>query len=396
MNKFKKKIRILTMLDYYLPGYKAGGPVRTINYMVSQLTDNFEFWIITRDHDVADEMPYESISSDTWSRIAKANIYYVSEERWTIRNLARLIQSTQYDILYLNSFFSSWTTILPLFMRFFGKLTARPIVLAPRGEFSPGALKLKRLKKKVFLNVLIPIGFYNNIIWQASSHDEACLIRAQLSKYLLNKPPKSIFVAPNILPIIKPNEENIYIKRIPGPKRIIFLSRITPKKNLEFLISIISKISTEIEFSIYGPVDNYDYWNRCKESLSFLPPHIKIHVNEAVVHERVREVFSAHDLFLFPTSGENFGHVIFESLSAGTPVMVSDQVFWKSDKFGSLQVLPLDHNTWVTKINSWIEYSDEELNSLRKGAYNYACNFSSNSNTLKMNRELFFCALGLN
>lgn len=33
--------------------------------------------------------------------------------------------------------------------------------------------------------------------------------------------------------------------------------------------------------------------------------------------------------FLFPTLGENYGHVIFEALAAGCPVIVSDQTPWQ-------------------------------------------------------------------
>jgi len=40
---------ILGLVEYYLPGYKSGGPVRTIANMVNQLSDHFEFWIVTRD-----------------------------------------------------------------------------------------------------------------------------------------------------------------------------------------------------------------------------------------------------------------------------------------------------------------------------------------------------------
>ncbi|MNF89332.1 Glycosyl transferases group 1 [compost metagenome] len=43
----------------------------------------------------------------------------------------------------------------------------------------------------------------------------------------------------------------------------------------------------------------------------------------------VQKVFSQYDLFFFPTRGENYGHVIAESLSVGTPVLLSDQTPWR-------------------------------------------------------------------
>ena len=35
------------------------------------------------------------------------------------------------------------------------------------------------------------------------------------------------------------------------------------------------------------------------------------------------------DVFLLPTGGENFGHAIFEALSCGVPVLISDQTPWR-------------------------------------------------------------------
>jgi len=37
-----------------------------------------------------------------------------------------------------------------------------------------------------------------------------------------------------------------------------------------------------------------------------------------------------HDLFFFPTLGENYGHVIMEALMAGCPVLLSDRTPWRN------------------------------------------------------------------
>jgi glycosyltransferase involved in cell wall biosynthesis len=36
-----------------------------------------------------------------------------------------------------------------------------------------------------------------------------------------------------------------------------------------------------------------------------------------------------HDLFILPTLGENYGHVIVEAWAAGVPVLLSDQTPWR-------------------------------------------------------------------
>ena len=49
----------------------------------------------------------------------------------------------------------------------------------------------------------------------------------------------------------------------------------------------------------------------------------------AAPHSQVASIMAEHDLFLFPTHGENYGHVIVEALLAGCPVLISDQTPWR-------------------------------------------------------------------
>ena len=49
------------------------------------------------------------------------------------------------------------------------------------------------------------------------------------------------------------------------------------------------------------------------------------------------------DLFLFPTVGENYGHVIQEALSAGCVALISDQTPWQDlEQSGVGAAIPLD------------------------------------------------------
>ena len=84
---------------------------------------------------------------DAW----KSSCFYVSPANQTVAVLAKVIKNTPHDVLYLNSFFSPVFTLKPLLARFFGALPRRPVVLAPRGEFSAGALKMKGMKKTSYV-----------------------------------------------------------------------------------------------------------------------------------------------------------------------------------------------------------------------------------------------------
>ena len=66
--KVNQKKKILIFVDWYLPGYKAGGPIRSIANMYSQLKNEYDFLIVTSDMDLHEATPYANIISDRWTK----------------------------------------------------------------------------------------------------------------------------------------------------------------------------------------------------------------------------------------------------------------------------------------------------------------------------------------
>src|SRR6056297_435855 len=114
---YRQKIKVIVFITYYLPGYKSGGPVRSITNMVDQLSDEFNFSIITKDRDAQDLQKYPDVQIDTWNQVGKAKVYYMSPQKEKLLNLASLLRKTSHNVVYLNSFFSYKFAILPLFAR---------------------------------------------------------------------------------------------------------------------------------------------------------------------------------------------------------------------------------------------------------------------------------------
>lgn len=389
MKQPTKKPVILVMLAYYLPGYKSGGPVRTLANMVDQLGDDFEFRIITRDRDMLDTSPYDSVSVDQWNSVGKASVFYASPGRIDFSSLIRLINETHHDVLYLNSFFNFSFTILPLLARRLGKLPNRPLVLAPRGEFSTGALNrrwVKKLKKKIYITAAKSNGMYRNITWQASSEHEAQDIERVFpdSKGLIH-------VAPDLTPILAENQLYQTEMKINKPPKILFLSRIAPMKNLEFALEVLETVSARAEFHIYGTIEDQSYWNRCKKLFERMPSNITVQYHGIADHEKVQEIMRDHDLFFLPTRGENFGHVIFESLAAGTPVLISDQTPWKDlEERGAGWVYSLKNpGSYKQLLEEFLKTESNERKEQRKKTRKYAFEHSTNKEIVKINKELF-------
>lgn len=387
MHNQKRKYIILVFCDAYLPGYKAGGPVRTIANMVEYLEDEFQFKIITLNHDLNEaDKPYQNIKSGHWNRIGKADVFYLSSQKRLLGEFINILNSINYDIVYLNSFFSPDFTIRPLLLRRFGLIPDKPFALAPRGEFSPGALNLKKIKKKVYFHAAKLFGLYRGILWQASSLYEEANIRQFFGENI------SVVIAPNLPPLLK-TEEKLHIKSCKGEKslNILFLSRITRMKNLKGALVSLKDLKGDIQFDVYGPIEDKAYWDECLEIFRYFPNNIKVRHYSGVQHDKVMSIMANYDIFFLPTLGENFGHVILEALCAGCPVLISDRTPWRNlEKKKVGWDLPLEQpERFKAVLQDCVNMSNEDYIKWSRNAREYGIQITKDGNAVSQNRALF-------
>src|SRR3546814_13807138 len=90
-----------------------------------------------------------------------------------------------HNAVYINSFFDPQFATLPLIARQFGWAPSAPtVILAPRGEFSQGALAIKPMKKQAFIAASRVTGLHRSVIWQAPTDIEADDIRRTMPKHV--------------------------------------------------------------------------------------------------------------------------------------------------------------------------------------------------------------------
>ncbi|WP_369684055.1 glycosyltransferase family 4 protein [Pseudomonas gingeri] len=387
-------MRVLTFLGYYLPGYKAGGPLRTLVNMAAGLSDSVEFWIVTRDRDQDEPKSYPSVSGNTWQRVGDVYVYYMTPDQCAVKGMAKLVSSTPHDLLYLNSFFDPVFTLKPLLGRSLLRSTGKPVVLAPRGEFSRGALNIKRFKKNIYKFVFSWL--YRNINFQASSEYE----KEDLLRGLPWLQRDKISVAVDLPGPV--GEKSQFNPRSVGDRsleesslRVVFLSRIARIKNLDYALSVLMHVKCRVVFDIYGPREDPEYWAECEALISKLPVNIKVGCHGNVLPDEVKGTFAAYDLSFLPTQGENYGHVIAESISVGTPVLLSDQTPWRSLEADGLGWdLPLDNpRMFSEKIDLLASMADEERSFRRELVYKKAKEKLMDKVAIDANRELFFSVL---
>lgn len=313
--------KILILTAHYSPAYKGGGPIKSISGLAKILREKNEIFIFCLDHDIDGES-LAIPGSDKWVVIDGINIFYSSKNN-LFRNLRNILKDN-FDYLYLNSFFSPKFSIMPLALcKFFGNINN--IILAPRGELSPGALDIKSKKKEKYLFLANLFSLYSkDIVWHATSDLEANEINLALKKYL-NFDNAKIKIAQNISPVSVNHRISVSEKKHID---LVFLSRISPKKNLKYALEVLAKCTSCINFDIWGPLEDQQYWEDCEKLIGSLPSNISVNYKGSINPSEVSSMLSKYDLFFFPTLGENYGHVIAESLSVGTPLLISNTTPW--------------------------------------------------------------------
>lgn len=384
------KEKILVFNRFYLPGYKAGGPIRTLANLVDRLGTEFDFYVVTTDRDSGDSIPYARVERGEWRPVGLGKVMYLSASEISVERISRIISELTPDLIYLNSFFDPVFTQRVLWWRRFKADKNCPVLLAPRGEFSPGALAIKPMRKRVYRWVARVLGLHRNMVWQASSQHEKEDILAAISDVESNAILQALDVAPVAGPPV--------VSRSRGAGsalKVCFLSRISPKKNLDFALLILAGVKGEVEFTIYGPISDAEYWRRCQDLISALPGNIQCRY-EGVVHpDNVHSELARHDLFLFPTHGENYGHVIQEALVAGLVVVISDQTPWSDLEREEIGwSLPLsDTREYAKRVDEVVEWGADRLGEAKKRARTYGIKIASSEETLAANRVLLTQAI---
>lgn len=360
---------ILIIMGRYLPGYKDGGPVRSIKNLTDFLGEEYNFKILTCDRDHGDEKSYPNIKVNDWNRVGNADVYYVPPKGFTKKLIIHL--ANQVDLVYVCGCFNDYA-INTLIANRFGKIKV-PVVIAAMGLFSPKEFHLKYKKKKAFVVAFNLLGMFKNIYWSATSEMEISEIMQQVKAV-----PKQFFIAED-LPR-KVNRTSIVKEKHVGELNVFWISRIAPKKNLKYTIQLLRKVKSNIEFTIYGPAHVEEYWEDCKKELEKLPGNVSWEWKGNLNSEEVVETLKKYHLFLFPTLGENFGHVIQEALSAGCPCIISNQTPWQDfEEKGVGCVLPLeDGKRFVEAIEKYAAMNQDEFQIVSEKAHQYAVDVSNN------------------
>lgn len=377
------KKKILIVVDWFTPGYKAGGPIQSCKNIAFALKEEYDIYVLTTDTDHGDKEPYDNVEPNKWiiNLDPLINVYYAKKSTLSFKQLAKEIDSVEADYIYLNHLFSPYFVLLPLWLRYTGKIQGK-VVVCPRGALYDSALSVKRYKKDPFLLLFKWMGLHKKLSFHATNVRE----KEAIEKYF----PGSRILIANNLPKID-QLEYISCDKITGTVKCIFIARIVPIKNLLFLLDILEKVKAMVELTIIGPIEDHAYWEECKKKITQLPTNISVENIGTKQNDQLIAILQEHHLFILPTTGENFGHSIFEAMLSGRPVLISDQTPWlqlKKAKAG--WDLPLNNsNEFIKVIEQSAAWNQQQFDEYGEAAWEYAHQFIINPNLIEGYHKLF-------
>jgi glycosyltransferase involved in cell wall biosynthesis len=120
------------------------------------------------------------------------------------------------------------------------------------------------------------------------------------------------------------------------------------------------------------------YWDLCNKAINELPPNIQVVYHGAIPPDEVTSALEKIQLFILPSKSENFGHAIFEALSAGKPVITTNTtpfIDLNHKKAGYTLSINNLQSQLIQAINDFAEMDQITFSQYQNNATLYATNF---------------------
>ena len=300
------KNKVLVVFRAYHRGGLSGGPINSINQLVSAndgFVENAIYYLFT-ERFFEFESPFN-----------KDKIFYGS--------LNKALRSTDFHSIYFNSFFDPLLLFF-LVRRILNKADTK-VYISPRGELMSGAIANKAIIKKTYIKLFSLIAKndtkINFVFTNSFEREEAVsFLKYPLNYIYLNNKPR----IRSIYPYRKLYSDKSKVLKI------IWFSRITPKKNLEFVFEVLKNCRRRIIIDVIGSCDEPIYMDELRTLAMQTPVNLTVSFLGYKDFSEIEILINNYDLFFFATRGENYGHAVVESMLFGIPCLISNSTPWQN------------------------------------------------------------------
>ena len=305
---------LFIITEYFHPFSDAGGPIRSIENLIGELKNRYSLKLITSANSHQGESLPSTLKSDYFvpEPITNTEIYYSQNSVKGYFTILKFLFKNLQLTFYINGLFIPRLCFLPA-------LICKNIIISPRGMLINDTLGKKAIFKKLYLLLLKQV-ISKKAVWHATDEAEVSDIKRFFGENA------NVQLISNIP--VKPTEAAKKYTKQPGTLQLVYYGLIVHKKGLLTLIQTLKSLNYPVSLDIYGSVKDQDYWKLCQQQInsndSLASFNYKGHANPA----DSQSILAGYDAIVLLTKGENFGHSIYEALSVGTPVIISDKTPW--------------------------------------------------------------------
>lgn len=350
---------IFITIPWFLPAYRAGGPIQSIANLVKEFREGVQYYIFTSDTDL-NGAALDNITVNEWVDFNEhTKVWYAGPEKIS-DNLVRQVEDVKPDVLFIVGVFSWHFNMVPVIF-----CKAPKKILSTRGMLHPGALSQKKWKKKLFLRGFKIMEYHHKVLFHASDEEERKYITNQFGK------PVTIFLAGNY-----PTNIGFLAreKKEAGSLKLLSIAILSPMKNILLILQALQQVKATIQYDIYGPVKDENYRDECLLQIKTLPKNVSVFIHKGIEPHEVRNVLKEADVFILPSKSENFGHAMYEALSAGLPLITSHNTPWINleSSHAGMNVRLVDTGEITAAIEHFAKMPAEVFWQWRQGALAYA------------------------
>ena len=307
-------MKILQLSASYKPAYIYGGPTMSVSMLAEQLViagQDVTVYTTTANGlselsiEIANPVLVDGVTVVYFKRITKDHTHLSPSLLTHLWRTAR-----DYDMIHIHA----WWNLVSVLGCLVALMRKVPVIISPRGTLSNYSFHNKNNNIKSIMHSWLGKPLLKKCCIHTTSSNEYDVMKTML-------PNNTIFNIPNFINLTK-NKFSGY--QSTDHLRLIFFSRIEEKKGLDILLNALKSVTIPYKLTIAGDGNN-EYVNQLKKMA--LDNGITDQVEWIGFQTANKyELLYNHDVMILPSHDENFGNVVIESLSVGTPVLISRAV----------------------------------------------------------------------
>lgn len=362
-------MKLLISTGLFSPS-KLGGPSKTLYWLAKGLIEKgVDVSVVTTNNFIQEG----TVKVDEWTYFNNVRIRYCkTKSKLQIKVIYHSIKELLVsDVILLSSVFY----IPSFFIALFAVITFKKIIWSPRGELFDSAINGSKAKRSYLR--LLKLLFSNKIIFHATSIEEREIMKKKLGYSLRT------IIIPNYLEL----HEKID-RRKNSDKYFLYVGRIAPIKALDNLFLGLAKselfVKSDFKLLIAGGIE-VQFREYYKKLIQILADNKnlegKIVFLGNIEGEQKYQLFANAYFSILVSHSENFGNVVIESLSQGTPVIASKGTPWRRlQECNSGFWIYNDEEEIARCINKVVKIEKEEYQQMRYNAYDFAKEFDVHKN----------------